>query len=98
MYIGDWSSDVCSSDLGPDGTVRAAALRQIKLDDHDLGLLSYDPAFTATASCRSAITYIDGDQGLLRYRGYPIEIGRASCREREENTVCDHELRKRKKD
>src|SRR5882762_4064628 len=56
-----------------DGAIRAAQLRQIKVDGEDPGLLSYDPAFTATASCRSAITYIDGDQGILRYRGYPID-------------------------
>ncbi|MEN3358328.1 MAG: citrate synthase [Mycobacteriales bacterium] len=55
------------------GAIRASALRQIKVDDADDGLLSYDPAFTATASCRSAITYIDGDRGILRYRGYPID-------------------------
>jgi citrate synthase len=55
------------------GTVRASALRQIKVGADDFGLLSYDPAFTATASCRSAITYIDGDAGILRYRGYPID-------------------------
>jgi citrate synthase len=54
------------------GAVKASALRQIKTSDDDFGLLSYDPAFTATASCRSAITYIDGDAGILRYRGYPI--------------------------
>jgi citrate synthase len=56
-----------------DGTIKASALRQIKLADDDFGLLSYDPAFTATASCRSAITYIDGEAGILRYRGYPID-------------------------
>src|SRR5882757_2373094 len=56
-----------------DGAIRAAQLRQIKVDGEDPGLLSYDPAFTATASCRSAITYIDGDRGILRYRGYPID-------------------------
>ena len=55
------------------GTIRAADLRQIKVSEDDSGLLSYDPAFTATASCRSAITYIDGDKGILRYRGYPID-------------------------
>jgi citrate synthase len=54
-------------------TIKAAALRQIKVSDDDFGLLSYDPAFTATASCRSAITFIDGDRGILRYRGYPID-------------------------
>jgi citrate synthase len=56
-----------------DGAVSALDLRQIKVDDTDFGLLSYDPAFTNTASCRSAITFIDGDAGILRYRGYPIE-------------------------
>jgi citrate synthase len=57
-----------------DGAIRASALRQIKGDDpDDVGLLSFDPAFTATASCRSAITFIDGDAGILRYRGYPID-------------------------
>jgi citrate synthase len=56
-----------------DGAIRAIDLRQIKASDDDFGLLSYDPAFQNTASCRSAITYIDGDQGILRYRGYPIE-------------------------
>jgi citrate synthase len=56
-----------------DGTVRAADLRQIKASDDDFGLMSYDPAFMNTAACRSAITFIDGDAGILRYRGYPIE-------------------------
>jgi citrate synthase len=56
-----------------DGTIRAPDLRQIKVDDEDFGLMSYDPAFLNTASCRSAITYIDGDKGILEYRGYPIE-------------------------
>jgi citrate synthase len=55
------------------GAIRASALRKIKVDDDDFGLLSYDPAFTATASCQSAITFIDGDKGILRYRGYPID-------------------------
>jgi len=55
------------------GTIEAGKLRQIKVSDDDFGLLSYDPAFTATASCRSAITFIDGDKGILRYRGYPID-------------------------
>ncbi|HEY3118024.1 MAG TPA: citrate synthase [Chloroflexota bacterium] len=53
--------------------ISAVDLRQIKVNDDDFGLLSYDPAFLNTASCRSAITYIDGDRGILRYRGYPIE-------------------------
>ena len=55
------------------GAIRAAGLRQIKVEDADFGLMSYDPAFLNTASARSAITYIDGDRGILRYRGYPIE-------------------------
>src|SRR5919197_130005 len=56
-----------------DGTVRAMDFRQIKVDDDDFGLMTYDPAYTNTASCRSAITFIDGDAGILEYRGYPIE-------------------------
>ncbi len=56
-----------------DGTVRGMDLRQIKTGEDDFGLMSYDPAFTNTASCRSAITYIDGDAGILQHRGYPIE-------------------------
>src|SRR5919205_4034567 len=56
-----------------DGTVRATALRDIKVDENDFGVMSYDPAFMNTASCRSAITYLDGDAGTLEYRGYPIE-------------------------
>jgi citrate synthase len=56
-----------------DGTIRAGDLRQIKVDDADFGLMAYDPAFMNTASCRSAITYIDGDNGILRYRGYPVD-------------------------
>jgi citrate synthase len=56
-----------------DGTVRGMDLRQIKVDEEDFGLMSYDPAFTNTASCRSAITFIDGDKGILQHRGYPIE-------------------------
>jgi citrate synthase len=56
-----------------DGTVRAMDLRQIKTDDADFGLMAYDPAYTNTASCRSAITYIDGEAGILQHRGYPIE-------------------------
>jgi citrate synthase len=56
-----------------DGTVRAMDLRQIKTDEQDFGLMAYDPAYTNTASCRSAITYIDGDAGILQHRGYSIE-------------------------
>ena len=54
-------------------TIRAIDLRQIKVNEHDFGMISYDPAFTNTASCISRITYIDGDAGILQYRGYPIE-------------------------
>ena len=56
-----------------DGAVRAMDLRQIKETPDEFGTLSYDPAFLNTAACRSAITFIDGDKGILRYRGYPIE-------------------------
>jgi citrate synthase len=56
-----------------EGTIRATDLRQIKVNDDDFGLMTYDPAFMNTASCRSAVTYLDGDNGVLRYRGYPIE-------------------------
>src|SRR5436309_12636459 len=56
-----------------DGTIRATELRKIKTHDDDFGLMTYDPAYMATASCRSAVTYIDGDKGILEYRGYPIE-------------------------
>ncbi|MBM4406563.1 MAG: citrate synthase [Chloroflexi bacterium] len=61
------------------GTIRAIDLRQIKNSEDDFGLLSYDPAFENTASCKSSITYIDGDQGLLWYRGYPIEDLAEKC-------------------
>jgi len=53
--------------------IRATDLRQIKVSDDDFGLMSYDPAYLNTASCKSSITYIDGDKGILEYRGYPIE-------------------------
>jgi len=56
-----------------DDTIRATDLRQIKVADDDFGMMTYDPAFMNTAACRSAITFIDGDRGILRYRGYPIE-------------------------
>jgi citrate synthase len=55
-----------------DGAIRTADLRQIKVDADDFGLMGYDPAFLNTASCRSAITFIDGDKGILRYRGYDV--------------------------
>src|ERR1700749_3021195 len=56
-----------------DNTIRATELRNIKTADDDFGLMTYDPAYMATASCRSAITYIDGEKGILEYRGIPIE-------------------------
>src|ERR1700722_10502101 len=62
-----------------DGTIRAMDLRQIKTGPDDFGLMTYDPAFMNTASCRSAITYIDGDKGILRYRGYPIDVLAQHC-------------------
>src|ERR1700720_681803 len=54
-------------------TIRALDLRQIKLNQNDFGMMSYDPAFNNTALCKSKVTFIDGDNGILRYRGYPIE-------------------------
>jgi len=56
-----------------EGTIKALDLRQIKVEDDDFGLMTYDPAFMNTASCKSTITFIDGDKGILEYRGYPIE-------------------------
>jgi citrate synthase len=56
-----------------DGTVKAMDLRQIKVSEDEFGMMAYDPAFTNTASCRSAVTYIDGAAGVLQHRGYPIE-------------------------
>jgi len=56
-----------------DDTIRAMDLRQIKVDPDDFGMMTYDPAFMNTAACRSSITYIDGDKGILRYRGYPVD-------------------------
>jgi citrate synthase len=61
------------------GTIRAMDLRQIKTGPDDFGLMSYDPAFLNTASCTSRITYIDGERGILRYRGYPIEQLAEKC-------------------
>ena len=61
------------------GTIRAMDLRKIKTGPEDFGLMTYDPAFMNTASCKSAITYIDGDRGILRYRGYPIEVLAEHC-------------------
>jgi citrate synthase len=60
-------------------TIRAMDLRQIKVNPDDFGMMTYDPAFMNTASCRSSITFIDGDRGILRYRGYPIEVLAEHC-------------------
>ncbi len=60
-------------------TVKAIDLRQVKVNDDDFGMMTYDPAFMNTASCKSKITFIDGDKGILRYRGYPIEQLAESC-------------------
>src|SRR3990170_3459881 len=56
-----------------DGTIRAMDFRQIKVRPDEFGMMTYDPAFMNTAACKSRITFIDGDQGVLLYRGYPIE-------------------------
>ena len=61
------------------GTIRSKDIRQIKTGADDFGLMTYDPAFMNTASCRSSITFIDGDNGILRYRGYPIELLAEHC-------------------
>ena len=56
-----------------EGTIRAADLGQIRTDEETPGIATYDPGFTNTASCKSAVTFIDGEKGILEYRGYPIE-------------------------
>ena len=61
------------------GTIRALDLRQIKTSDEDFGLMSYDPSFMNTAACKSKITFIDGEKGILQYRGYPIEQLAENC-------------------
>lgn len=60
-------------------TIRATDLRQIKVKDDDFGMMTYDPSFMNTALCKSSITFIDGDKGILRYRGYPIEQLAEKC-------------------
>ena len=62
-----------------DATIRAMDLRQIKEDPEEFGMMTYDPGYTNTASCTSRITYIDGEKGILRYRGYPIEQLAENC-------------------
>src|SRR5271157_1057271 len=61
------------------GCIRTMDLRQIKTGPDDFGVMGYDPAFMNTASCQSAVTYIDGDRGILQYRGYPIEELAENC-------------------
>ena len=73
LEVRDTRTDKSYSMPISDGTVRAMDLRQIRTDAEDFGLMTYDPAYMNTAACRSAITFIDGDNGILRYRGYPIE-------------------------
>jgi citrate synthase len=68
-----YSTKVVQGGVEGDTAVRAMDLRQIKTSPEEFGLMTYDPAFMNTASCKSAITFIDGDKGILRYRGYPIE-------------------------
>ncbi len=61
------------------GTINAMNLRQIKVNEDDFGIMSYDPGFKNTASCKSQITFIDGEKGILRYRGYPIQEVVENC-------------------
>jgi citrate synthase len=68
-----YSAPIMEASVEGDTAIRAMDLRQIKAEADEFGLMSYDPAFMNTASCKSAITFIDGDKGILRYRGYPIE-------------------------
>ena len=68
-----YSVPILTEGVEGDTTIRAMDLRKIKVKPEEFGLMTYDPAFMNTASCKSAITFIDGDKGILRYRGYPIE-------------------------
>src|SRR5206468_1639574 len=68
-----YSVQIVQGGVEGDTATRAMDLRQIKTSPEEFGLMTYDPAFMNTASCKSAITFIDGDKGILRYRGYPIE-------------------------
>jgi citrate synthase len=74
----DRTNQVCTLPIEK-GTIRAMDLRQIKTGPEDFGLITYDPAFMNTASCRSEITFIDGERGILEYRGYPIEALAEHC-------------------
>jgi hypothetical protein len=75
-----------------DGTIRGMDLRQIRVDDSDFGVMSYDPAFMNTASCRSAITFIDGEHGILRYRGYPVDALAVLGRNRAESLAFENDM------
>src|SRR5215218_9685 len=66
-----YSVQIVQGGVEGDTATRAMDLRQIKTSPEEFGLMTYDPAFMNTASCKSAITFIDGDKGILRYRGYP---------------------------
>src|SRR5208282_1376504 len=79
LGIIDWRTQTNYEIPIHDGTIRAMDLRQIKTGPDDFGLMTYDPAFMNTASCRSAVTFIDGDKGILRYRGYPIDQLAEKC-------------------
>src|SRR5438445_640475 len=68
-----YSIPISQGGVEGDTVIRAMDLRQVKTAAGEFGLMTYDPAFMNTASCKSAITFIDGDKGILRYRGYPIE-------------------------
>src|SRR4029079_10663481 len=69
----NYSVQILEGGVEGDAAFRAMDLRPIKTAPEEFGLMTYDPAFMNTASCKSAITFIDGDKGILRYRGYPIE-------------------------
>jgi len=79
LTIADDRTNVSYSIPVSDGCIRTMDLRQIKTGSEDFGVMGYDPAFMNTASCRSAITYIDGDRGILEYRGYPIDVLAENC-------------------
>lgn len=79
LTIADGRTDKAYAIPIDQGTIRAMDLRPIKENADDFGLMTYDPALMNTASCRSSITYIDGDCGILRYRGYPIEELAEKC-------------------
>ena len=73
LTITDQRNDKTYESPIENGTVRAMDLRKIKINSDDFGLMTYDPAFMNTAACKSSITFIDGDKGILRYRGYDID-------------------------